>query len=132
MHAPLKDHLAVPMPTRQDMSLALRLRLIRQAIDDLSWKHDAIARALDVEPDYLSKMLAGTKPFTMRHVDLLPDDVEKRFSRLYAESFGLPIVEPLPPHQAIGQALISIGHAMTTGAFGALPGPGQVLRMEPK
>lgn len=71
---------------------AAPLSLLRRAIDETGWKHAAIAAALGVEPQYLSRMLSGEKVWTVRHLQLLPDDVERRFIELYAESFGLLIV----------------------------------------
>ena len=49
---------------------------LRAAIDESTWKHAAIAAALEVEPKYFSRMLSGEKPWSLRHLSALPDDVE--------------------------------------------------------
>jgi len=77
----------------EDNSLALKRRFVREAIDELHWKHDAIAALLDVTPPYLSKMLDGEKPITQRHLDRLPDDVEALYYKKCAEHHGLIVVE---------------------------------------
>lgn len=69
--------------------------VLRLAIDESGWKHDAIACALAVDGPYLSKMLTGEKPIAARHLAALPSDVARIFARRYAEGFGLLVVTPL-------------------------------------
>lgn len=109
-----KGNLAVQIPPDEDNSLVHVLRLLRESIDELQWKHDAVAVALGVvkadgSPDsaYFSKMLAGTKPFNLSHLVRLPDDIEARFSRKYTETFGIIAVEPVGPEEA--RRLLAIG-----------------------
>lgn len=97
--APVK--VVVPHPAAEDNSLVLKRRLLREAIDESGWKHDAVAHALDVDAPYLSKMLAGEKPITLRHLDALPDDIEAIYSRKYAETFGQIVVAPAEGDTAI-------------------------------
>lgn len=94
--------------------LALKRRLLREAIDESGWKHDAIACALEVDAPYLSKMLAGDKPITLRHLDALPDDVEAIYSRKYAETLGLIVVAPATGDDAIRN--------LVSGLIGVLSG----------
>lgn len=109
-----KGNLAVHLEPCEDNSLVQLLRLLREAIDELHWKHDAVALALGVvkadgTPDsaYFSKMLAGTKPFNLQHLVHLPDDIEARFAKKYTETFGIITVEPVGPEEA--RRMLAIG-----------------------
>lgn len=83
------------------VSLIEKLHLIRRAIDDSGWKHTAIAAVLGVTPQYLSRQLDGEKPWTLRHQDALPDEVEAIYARLYAEHLGLiAVAVPTSAEQA--------------------------------
>lgn len=127
-------NLAAEMPLLNRNPVADRkLRLVREAIERSGWKFDAVASALGLKAGYdLSKLLSGEKKFTAEHWERLPDDIEKILAKLYAEACGHAVVNPLPAQEAVGQLLMSIGHAMTTGAIAALPGAGPVLKMDPK
>lgn len=76
----------------EDNAIAL---LLRAAIDESGWKHDAVAATLDVDGPYLSKMLTGEKPIGARHLMRLPDDIEKIFARRYAECFDQIVIAPI-------------------------------------
>lgn len=72
------------------------LTLIRAAIDASGWKHEAIAAEMRLpNAAYLSRMLSGEKPWTLRHIEALPDGIEAIYYRLRAESLGLLVVEPV-------------------------------------
>lgn len=72
------------------------LQMLRQAIDESGWKHEALAVELGLtNAAYLSRMLAGEKPWTLRHLAALPDDVEAIFFRLRSESLGQIVVQPV-------------------------------------
>lgn len=98
---PLQLKPVVPTCVERDNSLALKRQLLRDAIDESGWKHDAIACALGVDAPYLSKMLAGDKTITLRHLDALPDDVEAIYTRKYAEAMGLIVVAPVQGEAAV-------------------------------
>jgi ParB-like chromosome segregation protein Spo0J len=83
------DHDAVSRSTGVDRWL----EMLRQAIEDAGWKHDALAAALGVDKAYLSRMLTGEKPWRIEHLVGLPDDIERLFERRRAEQFGLIVVE---------------------------------------
>lgn len=85
----------------EDKSLVLKRRMLREAIDESGWKHDAVALALGVDAPYLSKMLAGEKLITLRHLDALPDDIEAIYARKYAELFGAIVVAPVSGEAAV-------------------------------
>lgn len=75
--------------------------ILRAAIDESGWKHDAVACALGIHPAYLSRLLSGEKPIAARHLRALPDDIEAIFARRYAESFGLMVVVPASSEKAL-------------------------------
>jgi hypothetical protein len=86
--------------------------VLRDAIDESGWKHDAVASALDVDGPYLSKMLTAEKPIGARHLSALPDDVRRIFARRYAEGFGWIVVAPAVGDDAVRQ--------FVSGFFGLL------------
>lgn len=88
------------------------LSLMRQAIEDCKWKHEALAESMGIDKAYLSRLLSGEKPWRVEHVVSLPDDVEAKFEALRAESFGLIVVPRLSGDAAI--------HALAAGLFGIL------------
>lgn len=88
------------------------LSLMRESIEESGWKHAAVAAVLGVEPPYLSRMLAGEKPWSLRAFAQLPDDIEAIFARKYAEAFGLIVVQPVSGEQAVRN--------LVSGLFGVL------------
>lgn len=104
----------------QDNSVDPIARLVRAAIDESGWKHDAVAEAMGLKGEsgksYLSKMLAGEKPISARHLVSLPDDIEAIFARKYAETFNLVVVTPV-----FGEAAV---RSLMSGLLGVLaPAP---------
>ena len=96
-------------------ALSLVLRLLRESIDDCGWKHDALAVQLQLpNAAYLSRMLSGEKPWTLRHLVALPDDIEKCFAEKWAKARGAVVVAPLA-----GQAAVD---ALVGGLVGVLIG----------
>jgi|ERR1043166_1439024 hypothetical protein len=85
---------------REDNDVVLFRSLLRDAIERSGWKHEAVAAAMSeksglrIDGPYLSKLLAGEKTLTARHICSLPDDIEARFEGLRAESFGAIVVTP--------------------------------------
>lgn len=88
------------------------LVMLRTAISECGWKHEALAAAMAIDPAYLSRMLSGEKPWTVRHIVALPDDVEARFEAKRAESLGLIVVAPAQGEDAVRQ--------FVSGLFGVL------------
>lgn len=88
----------VPPREREDKSLVL---MLREAIDECGWKHDAVAEAIGVAPWYLSKMLACEKAITQRHLKALPDDIEAMLAQKWCEAFGLIVITPLEGPAAV-------------------------------
>lgn len=88
---------------QRDRDKSLVLRLLREAIDESKWKHEALAAHLSaalglrIDGPYLSKMLAGEKPVSLDHINALPDDIERIYYRLRGESLHLIVVEPVDP-----------------------------------
>lgn len=77
------------------------LALIRQAIDETDWTHEALATVMPVpSAAYISRMLSGEKAWTTRHTDALPDDVRKKYRALAADDEGLIVVIPISDQQA--------------------------------
>jgi hypothetical protein len=105
----------VPCQCEQDNDGVRDLRdLLRAAIDETDWKHEALAIQMGLDRHYLSKMLSGDKPISAKHLRALPDDVEAVFARLYAEQFGLIVVAPLTGVEA--------ERAFVAGLMGVLRG----------
>ena len=101
--------------------------LLRAAIDDCKWKHDALAeflidRGVLCDRYYLSKMLSGEKAITTKHLKALPDDIEARFAKLYAETFGLIVVAPVAEDEAVQQLVTGL-----VGVLGLLPRKAQKM-----
>lgn len=69
------------------------LTLLRAAIAESGWNQEALATAMDIDAAYLSRLLNGEKPWSVKQLLLLPDDVEALFEKKRAESFGLIVVE---------------------------------------
>jgi hypothetical protein len=100
-----------------DNSVVPEIRdLLRQAIDDCKWKHEAVAAHIDRDGHYFSKMLAGEKAITARDLRNLPDDIEACFAKLYAEQFGLVVVAPVQGEEAVHQLVTGL-----VGVLGLLP-----------
>lgn len=94
-------------------SVSLIADLLRDAIAESGWKHEALASAMDLpNAAYLSRMLSGEKPIGARHLRALPDDVEAIFAQKYAETFGLIVVAPSHGQDAVKQ--------LVSGLFGVL------------
>lgn len=102
-----------PAAIRQGESVTLHA-LLRAAIDDRKWKHDAIAVALKVPPKYFSRMLSGEKAITAKHLRALPDDVEIELLVKWAESLGVIVIVPVSDTEARRQ--------LATGLFCLLSG----------
>lgn len=98
---PMEVKTVAPTREARDNSLVLKQRFLREAIDESGWKHDAVAAAIGVDGPYLSKMLAGEKPITLRHLDGLPGDIEAIYSKKYAEHHGHVIVTPAAGDDAV-------------------------------
>lgn len=109
-----------PTPDVQGKSLSLIRDLLRDAIEESGWKHEAIAAQLDLpNAAYLSRMLSGEKPIGTSHLLALPDDVEAIFARRYAETFGLIVVAPVSADVAMRQLVSGLVGVLT--ARPALP-----------
>lgn len=79
-----------------DEGKSVSLRLMRAAIDESGVKHEAIAAEMGLpNAAYLSRMLSGEKPWTLRHIEALPDGIEAIYYRMRSESLGLVVAEPV-------------------------------------
>jgi len=111
-----EDKSLVPTRTAEDIKLDLVRNLLRVSIDLTDWKDAAVAEHIGLRGEsgaaYFSKMLAGEKPISAKHLRALPDDIEQIFARLYAESFGLIVVAPAYGDDAVRQ--------LVSGIFGVL------------
>lgn len=109
------------VPGDQECELALLRTDLRDAIDELGWKHDALAVVLSertglaIDGPYLSKMLSGDKPLSAAHLAALPDDIEAVLYRRRAERFGLIVVEPLTG--------LAAQKALVAGLIGVMSAP---------
>lgn len=95
------------------------LALLRQAIDDSEWTHEALATVMPVpSAAYISRMLSGEKAWTTKHTDALPADIRKKYRALAADDDGLIVVVPIAdPQAAVVQTvsgLISLLRAQLT------------------
>lgn len=79
------------------------LEMLRGAIDDSGWKHDALAKHLGLDKAHLSRLLTGEKPFRIEHLVGLPDEIEALFERRRAESFGHIVCERVDEATALQQ-----------------------------
>lgn len=96
----------------QDNNLVLLRHALRSAIEESGEKKEAVAAAMGLGPEYLSKLFSGEKSITARHLVGLPDRVERIFARRYAELKGLIVVEPVAGADAI--------HQLVNGLVGVL------------
>lgn len=84
---------------QQDNVVVPRI-LVRAAINESGWKHEAVAAAMSlasgrsIDGPYLAKMLNGEKPFPVDLIPALPDDIERRYVRLHGETLGQIVVTP--------------------------------------
>lgn len=104
------EHVA-PANDRKGESVALA-NVLRQAIDALDWKHDAVAAAIKVTSRHFSKMLSGDKPITAKHLAALPIDIELEFLTRWCKALGLIVVSPVSEAEAREQ--------LATGLFSLL------------
>lgn len=87
--------------SRDDDGRGKSLSLMREAITESRWKHGALAAAMKLPNEaYLSRMLSGEKPWTLRHIEALPDDIETIYYRLRSESLGLLVATPVDAETA--------------------------------
>ncbi len=78
------------------------LSLLRNIIDASAWTHEALATVLPVpNAAYISRMLSGEKPWTLRHLAALPDDIASAFHARKAEAHGFIVVRPMQPADAV-------------------------------
>lgn len=106
----------------QGNELSLVLALLREAIDESGWKHEALAVEMRLpNAAYLSRMLSGEKPWTLRHLLALPNDIEKRFAEKWARHRGAVVVAPLAGDAAVA--------ALVGGLVGVLTGAALPIRM---
>ena len=104
--SPCQVHSSSPDAQVQGNELSLLLGFLRDAIDESAWKHDALAVEMQLpNAAYLSRMLAGEKPWTLRHLLALPNDIEALFSQKWAAHRGAIVVAPLHGEAAV-QALV--------------------------
>jgi len=96
-----------PVDPPRAHDLELKRRLLREAIDESGWKHEALAASLELDPAYLSRMLAGDKPITLRHLDALPDDIETIYAAKYATALGNFVAEPAANPEDAMRKLVS-------------------------
>lgn len=110
MNRAVRANSPVPIQPSSDKSVVLDLqRLIRHAIEDSGLAHKVVAIALNVAPEYLSKMLSGEKPFSLDRVEQLPSDVQHAFARRYAEAIGWHVQASDPRVEAMADLV----HAAT-------------------
>lgn len=107
-----QDH--IERSTAVDLEKERWLGMLRQAIEDAGWKHEALTTYLQIDKAYLSRLLTGEKPFRPEHLVSLPPDVKARFAHLQAESFGLIVVKPLEGQDAV--------RALVAGLVGVMKG----------
>lgn len=112
-----------PLGEARGNTLSLIRELLRQAIDESGWKHEALAAEMQLpNAAYLSRMLSGDKPISAAHLRALPDDIEQVFARKYAEAMGLVVVAPVHGGDAV--------RALVSGLVGLLaPPPPVPIRM---
>jgi hypothetical protein len=86
----------------QGNELSLVLQMLREAIDESDWKHEALAVQLQLpNAAYLSRMLSGEKAWTLPRLVALPNEINKRFAEKWARSQGSVVVAPLSGPAAI-------------------------------
>lgn len=120
---------------QEDNSVVLVCQLLRDVIDDLRWKHEAVAAAIGVDGPYFAKMLAGTKSITAQHLHDLPLEIAELLARRNAEAFGfvvIPEVEKKPTvdvDRLVWKILQNIGEmfSMLAELADARAGPGPPL-----
>jgi hypothetical protein len=115
-----KTHTGVPAAPHQDTSCVLAL--LRDAMDQTGWTHEALAAHLrdhgfpHIDRPYITKMLATgrfstTKPVSLRHLYALPADLRRTFVALCAERVGLivaPQLDEASAQRAFAQGLFSL------------------------
>jgi hypothetical protein len=128
------DSLA-PSGRGKNLSLAAvvegrELALIRQAIDDSEWTHEALATVLPVpSAAYISRMLSSEKAWTTRHTDALPKDIKARYRALAAEDEGLIVVVPINDQQAAVVQTVSGLISLLRSSFDSKPFPSRADHM---
>lgn len=84
-----------------DVDLAELRTWITRAIGDTGWNQEALAKAMDKDAAYVSRVLSGDKPLSAAFIRQLPDDVEALVAKYHAESFGLVVVVPVSGDDAV-------------------------------
>lgn len=83
-------------PSLIDDATGQELSLIRQAINDSKWTHEALATVLPVpNAAYISRMLSGEKAWTVKHTASLPNDIKAKYHAAACEREGLIVVSPV-------------------------------------
>ena len=116
------------------------LALVRQAIEchrepradgSGGWTHEALATVLPVpSAAYVSRMLSGERPWTLRHTAALPREIKRTYHALALKREGLTVVEPLPIERAL-QALADGLFSVASLATAALPPAATALERKP-
>lgn len=82
--------------------------MLREAVEETAWKLEALADHLGMDRAYLSRMLAGEKPISDRHLRMMPPDVREVFARKYAEAHGLAVVQRVDRESAYRHLAIAL------------------------
>lgn len=96
--------------------------LVRTALDVTGTSYKEAAIAVGVSPPYFTAMLNDEKPWRLKQLKALPDAVERVFSRLYAESMGLTVIEPSDEQRVVGNLVSALGEALRTFGLPARAG----------
>jgi hypothetical protein len=79
-----------------EADVAMLRTFIRQAMAELKWTPEALAAEMGyTDASYPGKVLNGEKPLSAAFLVALPDDVEKRFTKKWANHHRFVCAEPL-------------------------------------
>ncbi len=93
------------------------LALINRALSKTPWTQEALAAHMghgQAYVSYISRVLSGEKPLSAAFVLALPEDVQTTVAKLYAESFGLIVVEPSSGDDAVRQLVSGLCGLLVT------------------
>lgn len=84
----------------QDNTVVPLRDLLRSAIGEADWKHDAVAATISartgrsIDGPYLSKMLTGEKPLPSELISALPDEIREALYDAGCRAHGRIVVTP--------------------------------------
>jgi hypothetical protein len=97
-----------------DVDLSMALGWLGSAMSETGWGVDSLAEYMERDKSYISRVLSGDKPLGLIFILGMPEDMQAKFSELYAKHWGYLVVRPVSPDVAIQHLVSGLIGMLTT------------------